>query len=212
MVRHRDYEPVALTDVVGATLPWVAGLRDPLTATVDQPDGQPLGVGSASVCIYKGSPTYFLAMVLGEGSTQPCLVSLSVMALEQGLPDCQMTVVVHTYNALAPAQSSCIHALPRGFRAKPSSRRIHGLKNLPEASLLLTIYRMVQTHLQNEWAGRPCSTYAEHVAATLEEAPKRGGFIKLPKMLLVAFQLTTCGSWPVCSLGQTLTLLLKCML
>ena len=51
---------------------------------------------------------------------------------------------------------------------------------------------MLQTHFHNEWAGMPCNTYAEHVTAALETASKGGGFIKLPKMLLVAFQLTTC--------------------
>ena len=49
-MRHRDYEVVAMTHVVRATLlPWVAALRDPLTATADQPNGQPLGVRSAPV-------------------------------------------------------------------------------------------------------------------------------------------------------------------
>ena len=51
---------------------------------------------------------------------------------------------------------------------------------------------MLQTHFQNEWAGLPCNTYAEHVTAALKTTPKGGGFIKLPKMLLVAFQLSTC--------------------
>lgn len=50
---------------------------------------------------------------------------------------------------------------------------------------------MLQVHNQNKWAGRPCKTYAEQVATALRGSPGGGGSIRLPKMLLVAFQLTT---------------------
>lgn len=60
----------------------------------------------------------------------------------------------------------------------------------------ICVCAMLQTHFQNEWAGMPCNTYAEHVTAALESAPSGGGLIKLPKMLLVLFQLTTCVTPP----------------